>query len=57
MARSSLKRKLCKHSQERRWTEPRQEVQNRRVHAPKRIQSSGEYIAAVVANALASRGL
>ena len=36
-------------------TESRQEVQNRRVHAPRRIQRSGEYIAAVVADTLASR--
>ena len=47
--------RLGKRSQERRWTESRQEVQNRRVHAPRRIESSGEYIAAVVADTLASR--
>ena len=46
---------LGKHSQERRWTEPRQEVQNCRVHAPRMIQRDGEYIAAVVADTLASR--
>ena len=32
----------------------RQEVKNRRVHAPRRIRRSGEYIAAVVADTLAS---
>ena len=45
-----------KHSQERCWTKPRQEVQNRCVHAPRRIQRSWEYITAVVADTLASCG-
>ena len=33
-----------------RWTESRQEVQNRRVHAPRRVPSSGKHFAAVVAD-------
>ena len=46
---------LAKHCQERRWTEPRQKVQDGRVHAPRRVPSSGEHIAAVVADTHASR--
>ena len=43
------------NSQERQWRKRRQEVQNCRVHPPRRIQRGGEYIAAVVADTLASR--
>ena len=45
------------HCQERRWKEPRQKVQNRRVHAQRRVPISGGHFAEVFADPLASRSL
>ena len=53
--RVHCQRQLGKHRQERRWTEPRQEVQNRRVYAPRGVPISGEHFAEVVAEPLVSR--